>query len=334
MPQSKLAFFRYLQIDRMLRNKQKPYPNLQEMLDECHEKFGVKSVSTIEKDLSTMRIDFEAPIAYKKSERGYYYTDPSYKLLSVNLSDENLMALSFVESFLENFKALPIFEQFSDAVDKVLDGLEITKNFGKEARPVSQFIQMDKSPYLKGSETLSLLIGYINEKKVLRIDYQKFTTSSMRSYTVHPYLLKEFKGFWYLLGLVEAYGEVRTFGVDRITNLSQLEQPFKEISEADFDPQSFFRHCFGITVLNTPPEKILLKFTPHQGNYLKALPIHPTQSVVADDDQQFVISLEVFPNYELKQLLLSYGSNLEVLEPLSLRQAIAEELKKSLLYYE
>ncbi len=333
MPQSKLAFLRYLLIDQMLRNRFKKYPSKQEILEECEERFGVKSISTIEKDMKAMRLEFDAPIEYDKQHGGYHYSDPGFKLFSVNLSEENLVALSFVETFLEDFKAMPIFEEFSDAVDKVLDGLEITRNFGQDARPVSNFIQIARSPYLKGSETLSELIKHIRNQKVIVLDYRKFTTSQAKSYTIHPYLLKEFRGLWYLLGYVENYKEVRTFGVDRVTGLFTTENTYKSAETVGFRAEDFFKHCYGITVFDSPPERIVLKFSPYQGNLLKATPVHPSQVILADSEDGFVIELTLIPNYELRDLILSYGKNVEVLQPKSLRQQIAAELRAALNHY-
>ena len=112
----------------LLRNKQKPYPSKLELLEACKHKFGVVSPSTIEKDLNAMRIEFDAPIAYHKKHNGYAYTDTNFRFLSVNLSEDEKDALGFVENILEQFRGLPIFSEFSDAVDKVLDGLEIAKH--------------------------------------------------------------------------------------------------------------------------------------------------------------------------------------------------------------
>ncbi|MBX2841501.1 MAG: WYL domain-containing protein, partial [Flammeovirgaceae bacterium] len=226
MPSSKLAFFRYLLIDRMLRDRQHQYPTKQDLLEACEEKFGVRSISTIEKDLNAMRLEFDAPVEYNKRMKGYYYSDSSFKLLSVNLTEENLVALGFVETFLEEFRFMPIFGEFSNAIDKVLDGLEITRNFGRESMAVDKFIQIDKSPYFKGSDNLSQLIQVIADQNVIQIEYRKFNAATDKAYTVHPYLLKEFKNLWYLVGYVMEYKEVRTFGVDRITSFAKLYEAY------------------------------------------------------------------------------------------------------------
>lgn len=333
MPSSKLAFFRYLHIDQMLRNKQHKYPTKSDLLDSLQYKFGVRSASTVEKDLGAMRLEFDAPIKYHPTFRGYYYEDPSFKLLSVNLSAEHLTALRFVETFLEEFKALPIFSEFSDAVDKVLDGLEITRNFNKESVNVQSFIQIDKSQYVKGSEVLSELINVISEKEVIKINYQKFNTQEETEYTLHPYLLKEFKNLWYVIGYVEERKEIRTFGVDRINSIEKLEEVFLTANIVHFEPMQFFEHCYGVTSKNEAPQKIVLRFDSLTANYVKASPIHATQEVIFENENECHIALKVVNNFEIKSWILGFGVGVRVLEPEGLKQEICEILEQAVSNY-
>ncbi|MDW7695884.1 WYL domain-containing protein [Flammeovirgaceae bacterium SG7u.111] len=335
MPSSKLAFLRYMVIDRMLRNRQHKYPTKNEILEVCHEKFGVRSISTIEKDLNAMRLEFDAPILYHKTYKGYYYEEDDFQLFSVNLSDEQMLALSFVETFLEEFKYLPIFSEFSGAVDKVLDGLEITRTFGKDSKNVNKFIQIDKSPYFKGSDILSRLIQEIASKKVLSIEYQKFNSESSKYYTIHPYLLKEFDDLWYLTGYVSdaGYEQVRTFGIDRVLGFVHQDDKYIPQDEVGFNADAFFKNCYGITALSEEANEVILSFSPFQGNYLKSRPLHPTQKELVDNKDEYRISLDLVNNFELRKLILGFGANVKVLAPEKLKKDIQEELAKAIGSY-
>lgn len=335
MPSSKLAFFRFMLIDQMLRNKFKKYPSKEELLEACNEKFGVSSGSTIEKDLNAMRLEFDAPIAYNKKEKGYEYTDKNYKFLSLNLSEDNLVALSFVETILKDFKDLPIFAEFSDAVDKVLDGVEITRTLkNNPLKTFHQCVQLDKVPYFKGSALLSKLIGLVSNNKVIEIAYKKFNADFSKQYVVHPYLLKEYRNMWYLLGYVEDYKEVRTFGIDRIENVYETNLAFLSSQKVGFDAENFYKHCIGVTALNEIPEKVVLHFTPAAANYVKTQPIHHTQTIVHDDEQGCTVTLNLVINFELRREIISYGSQVKVLQPENLVQQIKKELASSVKLYE
>lgn len=334
MPSSKLAFFRYLLIDRMLRNKQKPYPTIQEMLVACEERFGVRSISTLEKDLAAMRLDFGAPIKYNKRHKGYHYTEGDFQLFSVNLSDEQLLALEFVEGFLEEFKYMPIFSEFSGAVDKVIDGLEITRSFNREPRSMNQFIQIDKSPYYKGKDTLSSLIKVISSQETVHLTYRKFGATLSKDYVVHPYFLKEFKNLWYLIGYTVPQQEIRTFAIDRIEDFFRTTDKFIPQEEVGFYADVFFQNCYGITAMDGASEEIILTFSSYQGNYIKAQPIHHSMKIIQDDDKLFKISLQLVNNYELRSWILGFGASVKVESPELLREQIQTEWKKAMGQYE
>jgi predicted DNA-binding transcriptional regulator YafY len=333
MPSTKLPFFRYMLIDQMLRNKHKPYPTKDELLDACREKFGVNSASTIEKDICAMRIEFNAPILYNKRFNGYEYEDKTYKFLSVNLSERNLLALGFVETILGEFKEMPIFDEFSDAVDKVLDGLEITRQLGANARDFPRFIQIDKSLYSKGSELLSELITLITGERVAEMEYKKFGADKAKKYTIHPYLLKEYLNLWYLVGYIEEYKEVRVFGIDRIVQITPTGKNYTKASKIGFDPDTFYKYCIGVSALSEQPQKVVLHLTPSQTNYVKVRALHKTQRIVSEDETGCILEMDLIVNYELKMLLLEMGANVRVLAPEILVKTMREEAQKMLQNY-
>jgi predicted DNA-binding transcriptional regulator YafY len=62
-----------------------------------------------------------------------------------------------------------------------------------------------------------------------------------------------------------------------------------------------------------------------QGNYIKTIPLHQSQTVIKDNSSELRVSLELVINTELKMQLLSYGDKVKVLKP----QKLADELKES-----
>ncbi|NLR90580.1 MULTISPECIES: helix-turn-helix transcriptional regulator [Flammeovirga] len=334
MKSSKLSFLRYLLIDKCIRNKQKPYPSKMELLERCSEEFGVNSPSTIEKDLQALRYEFDAPIAYSKREDGYYYKNPDYKLLGVSLTSEHMDALNFVETFLVEFKDLPVFGNFSNAVDKVLDGLEITKKFKNDTKEnFESFIQLEKSIYSKGSKVFSALINAAKNHQVIDIEYQKFDSLTVDKYTFHPYLIKEYKGLWYITGYADNRQGIRTLAIDRIASVEENKNAvFLHSHQVDFDRDIYFKHCIGVTIKGVP-QNIRLRFSNIAANYIKTTPIHDSQKIIYEDESSIEISLKLIDNPELRAIILGWGNQVEVLSPFSLRKKIGEEIKKLALVY-
>jgi len=71
-------------------------------------------------------------------------------------------------------------------------------------------------------------------------------------------------------------------------------------------------------------------FTPAQGHYIKTRHLHHTQTIVRDDADGLVISLQLIQSYTLCQLILSCMPNVKVLQPLNLRDKVVEMLRKGL----
>ena len=141
MPANKYALLRYRIIDRCLTNPGKPFPTKEELRQACEEALygsdGVHiSISTVEKDLWAMRneadLGYYAPIEYHRDERGYHYTEEGYSINDVQLNDDDLDAIRFATNTLIQFRDLPIFQQFDQALGKIADRLAVSPNLDTE----------------------------------------------------------------------------------------------------------------------------------------------------------------------------------------------------------
>ncbi|MGA9324581.1 MAG: WYL domain-containing protein, partial [Salegentibacter sp.] len=81
------------------------------------------------------------------------------------------------------------------------------------------------------------------------------------------------------------------------------------------------------------PETIELSFTPREGRYVKSLPLHHSQKLLLEDEKETIFSYELSPTYDFKMEVLSYGDQVKVLKPESLKKIIRKELQKALDLY-
>jgi predicted DNA-binding transcriptional regulator YafY len=174
-------------------------------------------------------------------------------------------------------------------------------------------------------EHYDTIVNAILDKQPLRLVYKKFN-ADVDVHTYHPYFLKEYKGRWYLLGYSEHIHFHPTLGLDRIESISPASVAFKENTK--LNPNTYFNNTIGITLGKGNPEEVLLHFTPVQANYIKTQFLHHTQEVVQDDGNGLIVKMKLIPNYELLQLLLSFGAEVEVLEPATLREQITTTIRK------
>ena len=334
MPANKYALLRYRIIDRCLTNKAKPFPSKEDLRQECEDVLygsdGINiSTSTIEKDMWAMRNESElgyyAPIEYHKIHRGYYYSDEDYSIRDVHLNEEDLGAIHFAVNTLFQFKDIAIFDQFGHAIDKIVDRLSISPNANDSSIP--QYVQFENSPLAKGSEHLAPLLEYIKERKSIDLGYKKFNSDELSFYTLEPYLLKEYRGRWYLIALDQVKKAIRTFGLERMIEFSANGETFE--MNKSFSPDRFFKHSIGITELASEPEDVVLVCNDVLAHYLRSQPIHPSQFEIDTNTFQ----LHVLVTYELINLILGFGSQMKIKQPQSLQKMVIQQLKDNLSQY-
>lgn len=113
---------------------------------------------------------------------------------------------------------------------------------------------------------------------------------------------------------------MRTYGLDRISDILQRKKTFKLPKEIEVP--KLFEYSFGIIYNQGEPEKVLLSFKPNQAKYVKSLKLHPSQEVVYEDKNECQIALRIHVTFDFEQELISLGNNVKVLKPKSLANRI------------
>lgn len=338
MPANKYALLRYRIIHRCLSNKYHPFPDKSYLRQQCEEEiYGTSdgtnlSEKTIERDLRDMRDDdllgYRAPILYSREHKGYYYGDPDYDIDRKPLSAEESDALAFAATTLFQFRDVGMFQPFAFAIEKIFEQLQL----GPERdQPTESIVQFETVPWFRGAHFLKTIFQSVRNQKCIKIIHRKYQDDNPTSRVIDPYLLKEYRNRWYVIGFDHEKQRVQSFGLDRLLDVEVLEQLF--VRQKEFDPEIYFRHSIGITEAGLKPEKVVLEFTPLQGKYLKTQPLHQSQQILKDNEKEFTISLEVLLTFELYQMILGYGPQVIVLEPDHLKNDIEKRLKQTLEQY-
>ena len=193
------------------------------------------------------------------------------------------------------------------------------------------FISFKKAPEIKGTQHLEPIIHAIENKQVLRLYYLPFYEDKPYFNEVHPYLLKEHEFRWYLVGLNEFKGQVRTYALDRIRDLKAAEGV--KYAPPGFDAEKYFKHSIGIIAPEGTPPLIRLAVQLTQAQYLITQPWHDSQNIEEETEEEVIFSFRVHPTYEFKSLVLSLGKDGRIIEPKSLREEIISELENMLGKY-
>lgn len=209
---------------------------------------------------------------------------------------------------------------------QIIDALKISTN-------LSNHLILEKRKPL-GTNNMNYLIHAIKNRNETRFSYSKYWTDELidTQRKVQPLALKEARYRWYLVAKDLKDNRIKTFGLDRITNLEITNLKF--IFPENYNPEEAFRHSFGIiNEDNKEPQKIVLSFSFEQGKYIKSLPLHHSQKELTNDENEFRIELLLHPTYDFVMELLSIGAEVKVLEPESLKKEMIKKLEATLNLY-
>ncbi|GAB5525466.1 MAG: hypothetical protein Roseis2KO_33380 [Roseivirga sp.] len=327
MPVNRNALIRYKTIDNCLKNRFRKW-TLEDLIEVCSETLyeyeGIdKGVSrrTVQMDIQMMRSDklgYNAPIIVV--DRKYYtYEDPEYSITNIPLTDQDLGRLSETVDFLKQFKGFSHFRELESMVQKLEDHVYSQKTHQK---PVIDF---EKNENLRGLEHLDKLYQTIIRKQSIRMTYQSFKARQANTFTFHPFLLKEFRNRWFVIGKRKASEEFQNLALDRIISLETSEVPL--IDTSNFDADQHFRDVIGVSVSSgLEAEEVLLYVTHKHGPYVLTKPLHHSQRFIEKDNYGITISLHVQHNFELEKEILAFGDGVKVISPERLKRSIKGRL--------
>ena len=178
-----------------------------------------------------------------------------------------------------------------------------------DSAAVKERLVLENAPV--GEQFLDTIIRAIKTNHRLHIGYKKFEAEGYER-VVCPYALKLFRQRWYLLALNDE-GQMRIYALDRVTMLELTDNVFE--MPVDFSAQAYFSEYFGVLTDNTPMAHVVVRAHKWMANYLRTLPLHPSQRTS-----------------DFLGELLRHSDGIEVLQPQDLRekmrQMIVEMLKR------
>lgn len=176
-----------------------------------------------------------------------------------------------------------------------------------------------------GYSHLQNLLKAMKENRKVNIIYKPFRTNEKSDWLLEPYCVKIFDNRWYVLGKT-IEGDIKIFGLERIERLEILEETFK--LPKDFDAFDYFTNYYGIVVdNNVKPNRIVIQANKQSKEYIKSLPLHPSQKLIEESEDYADFELYLAPTYDFVMKLLQHGAMIEVLKPESLRQTLKGWIK-------
>lgn len=332
MPVNKNAYLRYKVIDNCLTNTGRKY-SLKDIWERVNEALIEENSSTsgieerqLRYDIKALKLPpFNAPIECIQEGKFYYYTytDPEYSINKVPLNESEANQLQQTVQMLERFIGNENFGWLNELTPMLRDRLGM-----KEDR--RKLISLETDEYNKGKEFVSPIFHAASNKRVLFIKYESFE-GYKSEFNFHPYHLKRSNNRWFALGRNDSTENNQWIvPLDRIISLSETKIEYKDY---EYEWDEHFSDFIGVTKMEDDPTDILLKFRKEQAKFVITKPIHGEQRVEWQDEETLLVRMKLIPNYELQTKLISFGDKVEILEPVELRETIADRLKAAANQY-
>ena len=285
---------------------------------------SIARYNLIIKKLRKHPADFEKISAYLslESELQEYNFNVSKRTFQRDLDDiRSLYNIDIVYDFSRKVYFIDLEEQ-PELNERILEAFDTFSALNITDR-LSNYIHFEKRRP-QGTENLYGLLHAIKNKVQISFSYKKFWEDEMSQRTAEPYALKEFKNRWYVLANDLKDNKVKSFALDRLTELEITRKKFQ--LPIDFDVNEHYKYCFGIISPNEhQPQEVILSFDPFQGKYIKTLPLHESQVILKDHEEELLIKLTLFLTHDFLMEILSYGDNVKVIQP----ESLIEDLKTS-----
>ena len=333
MPKTKSAELRIKVIDACLSDRKRKYSTAK-IFERCNEELErrdfepIMAMNSVRDDIEQIqRIYPGADVeSYREGRNIYYrYSDPEFSIFKTPMKPDEIIQLTQTLRLLRRFKGMPQFDWVDEIAERLGASLKLDES-------TDEIVGFDENLDLEGLDNFTPLFNAIVDKQPLKLTYQSFKQDSEETIIVHPYYLKQYNKRWFLIAWNDEYNFMANYAFDRIKGIADANVAYKPTDVDFFD---YFDEMIGVSKdTRTEPQIVKLWVSPAQWPYIKTKPLHgATQHLVSQDEQGAVITIEVYLNYELEQLLLSFGEKVKVLEPMELKERIKQRLAEAAKNY-
>ena len=307
---------RIMEIDRRIRDGQ--YPNADQIADH----FEVsRRVIFVDRDFMVTRL--HAPMKYDRARGGWYYTDETWVLPGINITEGELLAFFLSVEVAKRYLGTGLEETLRSAVEKLSQN--IRGSIIVDLETLRSHYSFSAPTLLSANEKALVDLHHaISDSKRVWMRYYTASRNEHTERVIHPYHLINVRGDWYLVAYDELREEFRNFSVGRIEDWKLKTEKFKR------DPEfSIAKHMGAAFQAERGGEAVdvVIRFAPQAARYVRERHWHDTQKIEEQDDGGLVLKFQTGGLGEVKRWVLQYGGDAEVIAPETLRDACREEIQ-------
>jgi predicted DNA-binding transcriptional regulator YafY len=320
--QSGIQFRRLLFIDEALQKQQ--YPNCRSLAEAWE-----VSPKTIQRDMDYLRDQLGAPVVYDNSRHGYAYSEPSFRLPNLNISESDLFGICIAEKALRQFENTPLHSKLADVFSRISDSLPAATQINPDW--VHQRILFFEAPTTQVDQVIwECIAKAIRGNQRITICHTRPDQKEAFERDVEPYYLVNFRNEWYLSGFCCRRKAIRTFAVSRIQKATLLKENF--VWPEDLESSDLFGDHFGIR-WSSEWHDVCIQFTAKAAPYIEERTWHPDQVIKKHKDGALSLQFRTNHLHDVQNWLLSWGDQAKVLRPSILIENVQRMLESTIDQY-
>lgn len=316
----KIAIVRLLEMHAAIEARK--YPNCSTFAKQ----FGIHRATVLEY-FTHMRDSMRLPLEFDHKRNGYYFTRPVPFLPKAPITTGEMLGLLIAQRVVKSLDGTPFGTQITAALEKVT--AEMTDEVACEWQQIQQSMS-----FVNGSSVVKfdpVIYEEVNQAvkagEELEIHYRGLGATSENFRRIRPLHCALLKDGWVVFATYPGVdGDYRTFYISRMKTAKRTGVRFER--DPNFTPAKVLAHSIG--VYGGKPERVRLRLGPVPAHYLSEHRLHTTQQITSNPDGTAELTMEVAVTPELKREVLSWGEEVEVLEPDSLREGVHASARKIL----
>lgn len=316
--QMKVKSFRLLEIDRILRTGQKVTTS------SLGEELGV-STRTILRDIEYLRDMYNAPIEYDMVKKTLYYSEPSFYVESVPLTEGELFSIGLFDQLLDQYRNTPLESSLRSIFAKIVsclpDSITVDSCFLEK-----NITYIPDQLGLISNEVFTTIFKALQSHSTITFYYRPLQKTSYMLRYLDPYHAVCQKGNWYIIGHCHDKNEMRVFNFSRMKDVKLTQEHYN--IPATFKPEDYFDKEIGIWLSCKKEYTVRLLISKEIGTYAIDKRWHSSQKVIQNQDGSVAVSFVTSQLPEIKRWVLGQGSTVEVLSPPELIEDIKSEISK------
>jgi len=285
---------------------------------------------TIFRDVEAIRTA-GIPLVFNEEQRRYYLAQDFF-LKSTHFTPAEALAVITLAYEIGDQSQFPFFTAARDAALKLVSILPPDlKEYIARIGDSVQYLVEPRNQLNEHETQFDLLLKAQSLRYAVDITYQSPAEPGEMHLKLHPYVIFFSRRSWYTVGHSSLHGELRTFNVGRIREITLTGETFAVPDQFKLD--DYLGNAWHLIPESGADSQVVLRFSPKVAQNVSEVAWHKMQKVIPLEGGGIEFHVTVSGVNEIAWWVLGYGKEVEVVSPPSLRQIIRQHAEAMMEIY-